>query len=108
MRVKQVEYRKLVSDGNYNNVTYGCVIELAEGESDGEAISEARALVEGWHGRTEALATLENECRRLKQAKINLDYEAVQAKGRVLKLREMETKIRERLGLEAIMDDIPF
>ena len=108
MRVKQVEYRHLVSDGNFNNVTYGCVIELAEGESETEAIEQARSTVEAWHSHSNDLVELKSACRTLQAEKYQMEYDLANQMNKTIKLKDFERKIRNRLGLEAIEDDIPF
>ena len=108
MKVKQIEYRKLKSDGQFNNETYGCTVEL-NGSTEEEAMTYARGLVDNWHHAKDEVRRLGGNIDTLQWKESDLEREILRRRNTVRTLKITEDRIRERLGLPPnTEDDIPF
>lgn len=111
MKVKQVEYRKLVSGYNFNNEAYGVVVALDDEEDSVEsAIQLARDLVNEWHDEREIVNSRVSEKLTALQQQIDtLEMRRGEAMKNLGNIVAMEKAIRERLGLEAFeYTELPF
>ena len=111
MKVKQIEYRKLVSGPGFNNETYGVTLELTDYDSHDEAVELARQAVDRWFSESGEAARREQERMESNRQKWQMDQEIKERTRKVKALLDLEAKIRERLGVEAtpaFEDEIPF
>lgn len=107
MKVKEVYFEKLVSDGNFNNERIGIRVEVLDGNCD-TALKEAIEWVEDQHkGRGAHIASYNDVTNELEQAQWELrsvknDIAAAQSKW------EKAKAFLEAHGIDTSSFDLPF
>ena len=107
MKVKEVYFEKLVSDGNFNNERIGIRVEVLDGNCD-TALKEAIEWVENQHkGRGAHIAVYNDVINELERAQWELrsvknDIAAAQSKW------EKAKAFLEAHGIDTSSFDLPF
>lgn len=107
MKVKEIYFEKLVSDGNFNNERIGIRVEVPDGNCD-TALKEAIEWVENQHkGRGAHIAVYNDVINELERAQWELrsvknDITAAQSKW------EKAKAFLEAHGIDTSSFDLPF
>lgn len=108
MKITKVSYRKLVSDGNFNNESFGAEALVEDDENSQDALEALKV----WVGRNiEECTNTTNEINSLHTEIYNLRYTKNQFSREVEELKAKVERMIEFLGkhgVEVSTDDLPF
>jgi hypothetical protein len=111
MKIVKVEYRRLVSDDNYNNETHGAEAIVEEQDSPSDVHKRLVAWVDEKVKESRIGSGLDAQVCDLKNEVVRLGYEKDRLSGECTAILNKITRMKDFLkahGVEINFDELPF